>query len=142
MQTTLPPAPFACYRSMSGSANLLGVYRAGAMDAPALGGPIRTGKLLNRCARDHLPIGAPQMARLILATALLLAVLSCATRSARTEETPWCAVITLGMGDAYWDCQYRSLEECIPQVLAGNRGFCNPNPRFRALTPRQRKHRW
>ncbi len=43
-------------------------------------------------------------------------------------DAPWCAVINLGTGEAYWDCQYRTVEECVPNVLAGNRGFCNVNP--------------
>jgi Protein of unknown function (DUF3551) len=41
-------------------------------------------------------------------------------------DAPWCAVYS---GDgAKWDCQYRTFEECRPNVLAGNRGWCNPNP--------------
>lgn len=43
-------------------------------------------------------------------------------------DAPWCAVTTLGKGDVYWDCQYRTVEECVPNVIAGNRGFCNLNP--------------
>ena len=43
-------------------------------------------------------------------------------------DAPWCAVIEIGDGDVYWDCQYRSIEECRPNVIAGNRGFCNVNP--------------
>ena len=43
-------------------------------------------------------------------------------------DAPWCAVITIGSGDVYWDCQYYSVEECRPNVIAGNRGFCNLNP--------------
>lgn len=43
-------------------------------------------------------------------------------------DAPWCAVIDLGTGEAYWDCQYRTVEECAPNVVAGNRGFCNINP--------------
>jgi Protein of unknown function (DUF3551) len=43
-------------------------------------------------------------------------------------DAPWCAVISLGTGDVQWDCEYRTVEECIPNVLAGNRGFCNVNP--------------
>jgi hypothetical protein len=43
-------------------------------------------------------------------------------------DAPWCAVVTLGAGEVHWDCQYRTVEECVPNVLAGNRGFCNPNP--------------
>ena len=43
---------------------------------------------------------------------------------------PWCAVVDRGMGSMHWDCRYRSLAECRPNVLAGNRGFCNRNPSF------------
>jgi hypothetical protein len=43
-------------------------------------------------------------------------------------DAPWCAVINLGMGEIHWDCQYRTVEECRPNVVAGNRGFCNLNP--------------
>jgi hypothetical protein len=43
-------------------------------------------------------------------------------------DAPWCAVINIGTGTVYWDCQYRTFEACYPNVLAGNRGFCNVNP--------------
>jgi Protein of unknown function (DUF3551) len=43
-------------------------------------------------------------------------------------DAPWCAVINIGQGTVYWDCQYRTFEACYPNVLAGNRGFCNVNP--------------
>jgi hypothetical protein len=42
-------------------------------------------------------------------------------------DAPWCAVVNL-KGDVYRDCQYRTVEECVPNVIAGNRGFCNLNP--------------
>jgi hypothetical protein len=45
-------------------------------------------------------------------------------------NAPWCAVQDLGAGDVVWDCEFRSVEQCVPQVIAGNRGFCNVNPRF------------
>jgi hypothetical protein len=45
-------------------------------------------------------------------------------------RAPWCAVIDKGDGDAYWDCHYSSIEECRPTILAGNRGWCNPNPYY------------
>jgi hypothetical protein len=32
------------------------------------------------------------------------------------------------MGDARWDCRYRIVEECVPNVIAGDRGSCSPNP--------------
>ena len=45
-------------------------------------------------------------------------------------NAPWCAVQNLGAGDMVWDCEFRSVEECAPHVIAGNRGFCNINPGF------------
>jgi len=81
------------------------------------------------------------MIRIILATAVVTAVMSFDGRPARAYEAPWCAVINIGPGGVYWDCQYKSLEECAPNVLAGNRGFCNPNPRYVGPTSKVRgKH--
>jgi hypothetical protein len=60
-------------------------------------------------------------------------------------DAPWCAVVSVGQGDVVWDCQYRSVEDCRPNVIAGNRGFCNMNPAWqrwyapKTVTPR--KHR-
>ena len=49
--------------------------------------------------------------------------------TAQAYEAPWCAVIELSKGSAYWDCQYRSFDDCYRRgnILAGNRGFCNAN---------------
>jgi hypothetical protein len=50
------------------------------------------------------------------------------TSSAQAEGTaPWCAVISTGFANTVWDCRYRSIEHCRPNVIAGNRGFCIPN---------------
>jgi uncharacterized protein DUF3551 len=49
---------------------------------------------------------------------------------ARAYEAPWCAVTSKGNGNAYWDCQYASIEQCQPHVVGGDRGWCNPNPGF------------
>ena len=48
---------------------------------------------------------------------------------------PWCAVVAAGDGDMQWHCEYKSVEECRPNVLAGNRGWCNPNPYFVGAAP-------
>jgi hypothetical protein len=67
--------------------------------------------------------------RFVLTAALGIAAVSFDLHPARAAGVaPWCAVISMGRGDAYWDCQYSSVEQCVPNVLAGNRGFCNPNP--------------
>ena len=84
------------------------------------------------------------MIRTILVAAAALASVSF-SRHAEGAAAPWCAVITIGEDSVYWDCRYSSIEQCRPNVLAGNRGFCNPNPYFAAAYQpverrRQRKH--
>ena len=65
------------------------------------------------------------------AAALAAAVISFdipAGHAAGWRENPWCAVIDYGDGGVTWECNYRTFEECYPNVLAGNKGFCNLNP--------------
>jgi hypothetical protein len=45
-------------------------------------------------------------------------------------DAPWCAITEVGDGDGQWDCQYETVQECVPNVLAGNRGHCSPNPYY------------
>jgi hypothetical protein len=64
-----------------------------------------------------------------LAVAVFVAALVFSLRPAQAYgSAPWCAVIDVGWGDVVWDCQYHTFEACVPNVLAGNRGFCNLNP--------------
>jgi hypothetical protein len=56
-------------------------------------------------------------------------------------NAPWCAVVDQGAGNIMWECQYQSVAECTPNVLAGNRGFCQRNPYWQGAwgkTPRTR----
>jgi hypothetical protein len=84
------------------------------------------------------------MTRLILAATAAFAGVFFGLQPAKAQAAPWCAVLTVGEDSVYWDCRYRSVEECRPNVLAGNRGFCNPNPYAAAYQPgerrRKRKH--
>ena len=50
-------------------------------------------------------------------------------------DAPWCAVISAGDGDSHWDCEYNTVEACVPNVLAGNRGSCTQNPYYRPAPP-------
>ena len=70
------------------------------------------------------------MVRMIFAAvvALALAAVVFGLQPAKAYEPPWCAVISMGDGDVHWDCQYRSIEECRPNVLGGNCCWCNPTP--------------
>jgi hypothetical protein len=45
-------------------------------------------------------------------------------------DAPWCAVLQIGNGGVHWDCEYNTVEACVPNVLAGNRGFCGMNPYY------------
>jgi hypothetical protein len=68
--------------------------------------------------------------RAVLIAAAMYGGFASIPAAAQANEAPWCAVLSMGRGDAYWDCRYASIQACQPAVLGGNRGFCNPNPRF------------
>jgi len=73
------------------------------------------------------------MMRVLCTTTLLVAAIAINQRSAQAYEAPWCAVIGTGEDSVYWDCQYQSFEACYPNILAGNRGFCNQNPAYHRM---------
>ena len=50
-------------------------------------------------------------------------------------NAPWCAVVNTGAGNIEWDCEYASIEACRPNVIAGNRGFCQINPYYSPAPP-------
>ena len=82
------------------------------------------------------------MTRPILVAAAALASVSFSPGQAEAAA-PWCAVINLGTGSIYWDCQYRSFQDCYHRgmILAGNRGFCNPSPYYAPGYGEQRQTR-
>jgi hypothetical protein len=74
--------------------------------------------------------------RLVLAGAAFAAIFGMNPGSLRAAEGPWCALLNFG-SDLTEYCQYRSLQDCLPAVTAGFRGFCNLNPRWQAMEPPQ-----
>jgi hypothetical protein len=89
--------------------------------------------------------GPRTIMRVLLAFAALSAALLFDVPASRAYvgNAPWCALINTGFGNVEEDCQYRSIEECRQVVLAGNRGFCNLNPRWNGWydpAPRPRRH--
>jgi hypothetical protein len=82
------------------------------------------------------------MKRAFLMGAVVLAALTSGLAPAAADyrgTAPWCAVYSLGFGSVVWDCQYRSVEACRPNVISGNRGFCNHNPAYEGpVEPRRR----
>lgn len=78
----------------------------------------------------------------IAATAAAVLFLNATPSHALYGDAPWCAVVEIGRGSVHWDCQYQSIEQCRPNVIAGNRGFCNLNPYYAAPTASPRvRHR-
>lgn len=77
---------------------------------------------------------------LLCAAAVVITATISTPPSAQASASPWCAVIAVDDENMYWDCQYRSFEECQPHIIAGNRGFCNQNPAYNGPEQPQRKH--
>ena len=76
-------------------------------------------------------MGKGEVMRLVLFAALLLAALACDARPGWAHEGRWCAVMDIGAETVQRDCRFDRIEDCVPNVLAGNRGFCMHNPRWR-----------
>ena len=70
------------------------------------------------------------MIRIVLAAGVFMAAMSFDVRPVMAADGPWCAFISVTDDSTYEDCQYRTFEACRSTVLAGNRGFCNHNPRW------------
>jgi hypothetical protein len=83
------------------------------------------------------------MTRMIFAAIAALAGVFFGLQPAQAYQAPYCAVINLGTGSIYWDCQYSSFDDCYRRgnILAGNRGFCNPSPYYVAGYAEQRQAR-
>jgi hypothetical protein len=61
------------------------------------------------------------------------AAMCVSARASQAYEGPWCAVTSLGRGSVTENCSMRSFEMCRQEVIAGNRGFCNRNPRVQGI---------
>jgi hypothetical protein len=66
------------------------------------------------------------------AVAAVAAVLFTVAPGHARVEGPWCAGYSVGFGTWKEDCSMRTFEMCRMEVIAGNRGFCSPNPRWQA----------
>jgi Protein of unknown function (DUF3551) len=81
-----------------------------------------------------------KMIRILLAAAVVIGAAAFDLRKVQAHEAPWCAVVNLGNGNVHWFCQYATIESCVPNVLAGNRGFCNQNPAYNGPIETPHKH--
>ena len=82
--------------------------------------------------------------RTMLFLAVAVAAVICAPRAGQAYEGRWCAVTAIGWGAVSEECSFRTLEACLPFVIAGNRGQCVENPRWAGTdnaSKRTRKYR-
>ena len=79
--------------------------------------------------------------RTILVTTTLAAAMLLHPRTSQAYEGPWCALSDIGGGVMQENCSMRTLEMCRQEVIAGNRGFCNPNPRWQGEVVTRRPYR-
>lgn len=78
------------------------------------------------------------MLRIFLAATALAAVAALGpapAQAAYRDDAPWCAVMNVGAQGVIRNCSFWRFEDCVPYVIAGNRGFCSPNPAFRGPIP-------
>ena len=83
------------------------------------------------------------MQLMLILVAIAAAILFDA-RPSGAYQGPWCAGTSRGHSFVY-NCSMRTLEQCVSEVIAGNRGFCNPNPYYRwpePLQPRAKRKRY
>src|SRR6516164_10071411 len=66
----------------------------------------------------------------ILIVVTITAAILVDVRPSGAYQGPWCAAENIGQ-DVRYDCSMRTLEQCVSLIIAGNRGFCNPNPYYR-----------
>jgi len=79
--------------------------------------------------------------RIILVATAVAAAMSLGPSASQAYEGPWCALTDIGGGTMHENCSMRTLEMCVQEVIAGNRGFCIPNPRWQAPGPAARQPR-
>jgi hypothetical protein len=73
--------------------------------------------------------------RIVLAAAAVVAAIFLSSRPSQAYEGPWCALTDIGGGVMHENCSVRSFQMCVQEVIAGNRGLCNPNPRWQRPAP-------
>jgi Protein of unknown function (DUF3551) len=67
----------------------------------------------------------------VVAASLALSSIFGPPTARASGDEPWCALTSLGEGAQAWNCEYETVEECLPSVVAGNRGSCVQNPYYR-----------
>jgi hypothetical protein len=69
--------------------------------------------------------------RLMLIVVTVAAAMLLDLRGSQATQMPWCAGTNIGGGVFHYNCTLPTWEMCVQEVIAGNRGFCSPNPYYR-----------
>ena len=86
-------------------------------------------------------IAADMRLMLIVVTVAVAMLLD--LRVSQATQMPWCAGTNTGRSFHY-NCSLPTYEMCVQEVIAGNRGFCSPNPYYRGpevVPPRAKRKR-
>jgi Protein of unknown function (DUF3551) len=73
--------------------------------------------------------------RFLFIIAAIAAAILIDVRPSAAYQGPWCAGTNRGSGAFVYNCSMRTFEQCVSEVIAGNRGFCGPNPYYRGPEP-------
>ena len=87
------------------------------------------------------PIAAKGVVGIMLIVTAVAAAMLLDPRASQAYERPWCALTEIAGGAMYENCTIPTFELCVQEVIAGNRGFCIPNPRWQAPGPAPRQPR-
>jgi len=79
--------------------------------------------------------------RIILIATAVGTAMSLNLPTSQAYERPWCALTDTGGGVMHENCTIPTCEMCVQEVIAGNRGFCIPNPRWQGPRPGGRETR-
>ena len=82
--------------------------------------------------------------RLMLIVVTVAVAMLLDLRVSQATQMPWCAGTNTGHSFHY-NCSLPTYEMCVQEVIAGNRGFCSPNPYYRApevVPPRAKRKRY
>ena len=74
--------------------------------------------------------------KLIIALAAAAAALCFGTSASWAyNDAKWCVVTDGSSDNATWDCEFDTIDDCRPALMAGTRGFCALNPTYQPPAP-------
>jgi hypothetical protein len=101
----------------------------------------KRGRKVESLDRAGIRIAAEGVVGIMLIATAVAAAMLLDPRASQAYERPWCALTDIGGGVMHENCTLPTFEMCVQEVIAGNRGFCIPNPRWQVPAPAPRQPR-